>query len=316
MKFIEYYLEDLQLKEKDKDTIRNNLNGYNKFINWYKINVKSLEEDEIIKVATIENAFSYRRFLLENFKTSTVNLNIAVIKSFYTFLNKHNLLENNIFSGFGELNSKKDKRKKEVPTASEICELVKSFDVKLPLQRFHEYTSTRDKAILSILATTGIRIDNLLNVTMDRLFIVNEGYKIHFNEEETKGRVEVNLFITGITKELLDKWLSIRKNKQGNNTIFTSINGGKVGKKEYNECLKQRCKIAGIDKHLTAHCFRYACNNILLSNKIDVNDIKIMLGWKINKTEMLFHAYYDNLSQEKKFIEYSKMLNEIIYKSV
>ena len=143
------------------------------------------------------------------------------------------------------------------------------------------------------------------------LYFDNDNYAF-----ETKGRVEVNLFITGITKELLDKWLSIRKNKQGNNTIFTSINGGKVGKKEYNECLKQRCKIAGIDKHLTAHCFRYACNNILLSNKIDVNDIKIMLGWKINKTEMLFHAYYDNLFQEKKFIEYSKMLNEIIYKSV
>jgi integrase/recombinase XerD len=309
---IELYLQELKLKGKDEDTQKNIKVAYKKFINWNLNNGANIEENEIIKTATIEQAFSYRNYLLSEFKTSTVNLNISCLKAFFGFLNKHGIISRNIWAGFDKL-TEKDKTQKDTPLIKEVKDLINSFDTKLPKQRNYEYTSTRDKAIVSILATTGIRIENILSVTMDKLIEVEGVYKIHYEAEETKGRVPVDLFLTGKTKEFVDKWLMIRKTKQKSNLLFTTVNGGKIYQSDINNSIKERCKQIGIEKNLVPHSFRYFCNNILLSERVEKNDIKIMLGWSLDKSEMLYNNYYVGSMQEKKFIGYSQMLNNKIW---
>ena len=201
-----------------------------------------------------------------------------------------------------------DKTIKDILTKEEVIKLIESFDIKLAGERNFEYISKRNKAIISILASTGIRIENLLNITVDRLIKIEEGYKIEYTKAETKGKVDTTIYIVGRNAELLEDYLKVRKDKSGLNLLFNSVNGKKISRSDILTIIDKRVKYLGIQKHIVSHSFRAFCANMLLSNGIESILIKKMLGWREKSNDMLSSVYYRSEAQEKQIIEYSQIL--------
>lgn len=308
MSYLELYKEELDLKGKRENTmesINNSLKTFSEFLQTKDIELN----DTTINNITVQDAFSYRKYLLyKGYKKSTVNTKIANIKSYFGFLTRHEIISKNPFTGFEALNED-DKNVKDILTKEEVIKLIESFDVKLAGERNFEYISKRNKAIIAVLASTGVRIENLLNVTMDRLIKINEGYKIEYTEAETKGKVDTTIYIVGRNAELLEDYLKVRKDKAGLNLLFNSAGGNKkISRSDMITIIDKRVKYLGIQKHIVPHSFRAYTANALLSNGIEPVIIRKMLGWANDKQDMLSSVYYRSEAQEKQIIEYSQIL--------
>ena len=305
---VELYKEELILRGKRVNTIESINNSIDTFQKYLQI--KDIELNDVtINNITVQDAFSYRKYLLDRgYKRSTVNTKIANIKSYFGFLVKHEIISKNPFTGF-EAMEENDKTIKDILTKEEVIKLIESFGIKLQGERNFEYASKRNKAIIAVLASTGVRIENLLNVTLDRLIKINEGYKIEYTKEETKGKVNTTIYIVGENKELLEEYLKIRKDKSGLNLLFNSAGGNKkISRSDMITIIDKRVKYLGIQKHITSHSFRAYTANALLSNGIDPIIIRKMLGWANDKQDMLTSVYYRSEAQEKQIIEYSQIL--------
>ena len=307
MSYLDLYKEELNLKGKRVNTIESINNSIDTFQKYLQI--KDIElNDATINNITVQDAFSYRKYLLDRgYKRSTVNTKIANIKSYFGFLVKHEIINKNPFIGFEAL-AEDDKTVKDVLSKEEVLKLIESFDIKLSGERNFEYASKRNKAIISILASTGIRIENLLNITMDRLIKIEEGYKIQYTKAETKGKVDTTIYIVGKNKELLEDYLKVRKDKSGLNLLFNSVNGKKISRSDMITIINKRVEYLGIQKHIVSHSFRAFCANMLLSNGVDNLLIKKYMGWREKSNDMLSNIYYRSEAQEKQFIEYSQIL--------
>lgn len=308
MSYLELYTEELELRGKRENTmesINNSLKTFTEFLQTKDIELN----DTTINNITVQDAFNYRKYLLyKGYKKSTVNTKIANIKSYFGFLTKHEIISKNPFVGFNALNED-DKNVKDILTKEEVIKLIESFDVKLTGERNFEYASKRNKAIIAVLASTGIRIENLLNVTMDRLVKINEGYKIEYTKAETKGKVDTTIYIVGRNAELLKDYLKVRKDKAGLNLLFNSAGGNKkISRSDMITIINKRVAYIGVTKHITSHSFRAYTANALLAEGIEPVIIRKMLGWANDKQDMLTSVYYRSEAQEKQIIEYSQIL--------
>ena len=307
MSYLDLYKEELSLKGKRMNTIESINNSIDTFSKY--LQTKDIElNDATINNITVQDAFNYRKYLLyKGYKKSTVNTKIANIKSYFGFLTKHQIISKNPFTGF-EAMEENDKTIKDILTKEEVIKLIESFDIKLAGERNFEYISKRNKAIIAVLASTGIRIENLLSVTVDRLIKIEEGYKIEYTKAETKGKVDTTIYIVGRNKELLEEYLKVRKDKAGLNLLFNSVNGKKISRSDMLGIIDKRVKYIGVNKHIVSHSFRAFCANMLLSAGVDNLLIKKYMGWRIKDNDMLGNIYYRSEAQEKQFIEYSQIL--------
>ena len=308
MSYLDLYKEELSLKGKRMNTIESVNNSIDTFSKY--LQTKDIElNDTTINNITVQDAFNYRKYLLyKGYKKSTVNTKIANIKSYFGFLTKHEIISKNPFTGF-EAMEENDKTIKDILTKEEVIKLIESFDIKLAGERNFEYISKRNKAIISILASTGIRIENLLNITVDRLIKIEEGYKIEYTKAETKGKVDTTIYIVGRNAELLEDYLKVRKDKAGLNLLFNSAGANKkISRSDMITIINKRVKYLGIQKHIVSHSFRAYAANALLSNGVDPILIRKMLGWANDKQDMLTSVYYRSEPQEKQIIEYSQIL--------
>ena len=307
MSYLDLYKEELSLKGKRMNTIESINNSIDTFSKY--LQTKDIElNDATINNITVQDAFNYRKYLLDKgYKKSTVNTKIANTKSYFGFLTKHQIISKNPFTGF-EAMEENDKTIKDILTKEEVIKLIKSFDIKLAGERNFEYISKRNKAIIAVLASTGIRIENLLSVTVDRLIKIEEGYKIEYTKAETKGKVDTTIYIVGRNAELLEDYLKVRKDKAGLNLLFNSVNGKKISRSDMITIINKRVEYLGIQKHIVSHSFRAFCANMLLSAGVDNLLIKKYMGWRIKDNDMLGNIYYRSEVQEKQFIEYSQIL--------
>ena len=307
MSYLELYTEELELRGKRENTIESighSLKTFSKYLQTKDIELNDVTVNNI----TVQDAFNYRKYLLDKgYKRSSVNTKIANIKSYFGFLAKHEIISKNPFTGF-EAMEENDKTIKDILTKEEVIKLIESFDIKLAGERNFEYISKRNKAIIAVLASTGVRIENLLSVTMDRLIKIEEGYKIEYTKEETKGKVNTTIYIVGKNAELLEDYLKVRKDKAGLNLLFNSVNGKKISRSDMISIINKRVAHIGVTKHITSHSFRAYTANALLSNGVDPITIHKMLGWSNNKQDMLSSVYYRSEAQEKQIIEYSQIL--------
>ena len=305
---VELYKEELILRGKRENTLESISNSINTFSEY--LQTKDIElNDTTINNITVQDAFNYRKYLLDKgYKKSTVNTKIANIKSYFGFLAKHEIISKNPFTGF-EAMEENDKTIKDILTKEEVIKLIESFDIKLAGERNFEYISKRNKAIIAVLASTGVRIENLLSVTMDRLIKIEEGYKIEYTKAETKGKTDTTIYIVGRNAELLEDYLKVRKDKAGLNLLFNSAGGNKkISRSDMITIINKRIEYLGIQKHIVSHSFRAYTANALLSNGVDPILIRKMLGWANDKQDMLTSVYYRSEAQEKQMIEYSQIL--------
>jgi len=164
----------------------------------------------------------------------------------------------------------------------------------------------RDKAILEMLFSTGLRVSELcsltadINLSSDELSIRGKG-----------GKVRV-VFISDAAKQSLKNYLHARKDMS--DALFTEINANSgadaknkmlraLTRRSIERIVKQHAVKAGISKKVTPHVLRHCFATDLLSNGADLRSVQAILGHaNIGTTQIYTHVTDKHLREvHKKF---------------
>lgn len=153
-----------------------------------------------------------------------------------------------------------------------LAETSKKFDIQKRL---------RDKAILELFFSTGLRLSELCSINRD-LDLSKDEFSIRGKGE--KVRV---VFLSDSAKEAIRNYLKVRKDMDEPLFIQYSRNGGKsnlsaqagrLTPRSIERIVQYYAIVAGISKKVTPHIIRHSFATDLLSNGADIRSVQMMLG--------------------------------------
>lgn len=148
----------------------------------------------------------------------------------------------------------------------------------------------RDKAILEMLFSTGLRISELVSLKRNEFNLEQNDFSIR-----GKGRKIRVVFLSNQArywiKEYLDRrtdaelGLFVRHDRAGKNNELS------LSPRSVERLVEKYRKIAGITKHITPHSLRHSFATDLLSNQADLRSVQEMLGHaSLTTTQIYTHV--------------------------
>lgn len=282
---INTYVEVMKAEDKSEGTINEylkHINEYFCFLDNNNIDYKKANSKDI-KLFRNENP---------NLSTATKNLKICAVNSFYTFLvDDMEILENNPCNNIKSLKIK-DREEKIPLTKIQIHWLINSCK------------NYRDKAIITMLANTGLRISELINVTMEDY----EYAKLHDGELNVigKGNKLRIVYINDKIIEIVDKYLTIRKNSNYNN-LFISNGCVPMDRSCISRTLKTIAKRSGhfTDDEISRihnHVLRHSYTTEAIESNIPLEVVSKTLGHSSTNTtyNIYMHMNKDRIKENMK----------------
>ena len=235
---------------------------------------------------------------LENFSASLHDLGIAPssqarilcgVRSFYRFL----LLDGWIEKDPAELLEapKQGEHLPEYLTTAEVDRLEAAIDLS-------KAEGHRNRAIIEVLFSCGLRVSELVNLPMSNLYL-DEG----FIRVTGKGRKERLVPISPRAIKELNLWFADRchmKIKPGNEDyVFLNRCGARLTRTMILIMIKRTAEEAGIQKTISPHTLRHSFATALLEGGADLRAIQAMLGHEsIGTTEIYTHIDTTTLREE------------------
>jgi site-specific recombinase XerD len=184
----------------------------------------------------------------------------------------------------------------------ELEHLMKAPEVGTATSKDDEIRRLRDKAILELLFSTGLRVSELcslnkdINLRSDEVSVRGKGDKIRvvFLSDEAKGAIRAYL-----EKRVdMDEALFVQ---MGKNTA--SKDSLRLTSRSIERMVKHYATIAGITKKVTPHVVRHSFATDLLENGADLRSVQALLGHaNIGTTQIYTHVTDKHLKEiHKKF---------------
>ncbi|MES2088316.1 MAG: site-specific tyrosine recombinase/integron integrase [Patescibacteria group bacterium] len=231
----------------------------------------------------------------DTMKKNTQNYYLIAVRSFLKFLAKrgHTALP----ADHIEL-AKVGERQIDVISKDELKRLLEAPDKEKNFER-----KFRDKAIMEMLFSTGLRVSELCSLTNDLDLRLDE-----FSIRGKGGKVRV-VFLSDEAKHAVKEYLALRKDMS--DALFVKLsdetkkNGDVSGltRRSVERIVKRYATIAGISKKVTPHVIRHVFATDLLSNGADIRSVQAMLGHaNIGTTQIYTHVTDKHLRDiHKKF---------------
>ncbi|PYR97827.1 MAG: site-specific tyrosine recombinase XerD [Acidobacteria bacterium] len=151
----------------------------------------------------------------------------------------------------------------------------------------------RDRAMLEVLYATGLRISELIGLTVDG--INTEAGFVRCIGKGTKERI-VPLGASASAAVLA--YLRVRRVRKPTNYLFLNSHGTKMSRMGFWKILRVYGLRAGIKKKLTPHVLRHSFATHLLERGADLRAVQTMLGHSnISTTEIYTHVMRERLKE-------------------
>ncbi len=214
---------------------------------------------------------------------------ISGIKSFFRFLKLENLIE---FNPTLLLESPRIGRKlPEVLSIEEIDEMISCIDLSTN-------EGQRNRAIIETLYSCGLRVSELINLEINKIFLEEEYVVI-----KGKGNKERIVPISSVALHEIELYLEDRQHldiKPGEeNILFLNRRGRRLTRVMIFYIIKQLAELAGIRKEISPHTLRHSFATHLLEGGANLRAIQQMLGHEsISTTEIYIHIDRTRLREE------------------
>lgn len=174
-------------------------------------------------------------------------------------------------------------------TRAEIKKIMGAID-----QNSSAIMKIRDKTIISLALSTGMRVGAIVNLNVEDL---------NFDEQSIsvieKGNKSRQIVIGGNAVQLLKDWLLVRNEKfkdVDTNALFVSQKNVRITSKAIGEMIKKYTAEAGINKHITPHKCRSSAATNLAASGVSIQAIAKQLG---HSNISVTQRYVDVLKEEQ-----------------
>ena len=274
LKIIDEYIEYLEkIKGYSKNTITSYKTDIKKYFEY--INTKNKKYYEIEKYVQSLSKSKYAK--------STVNRKIVSISSFFNWCINQK-----------KLNIKDIKKIKNIKNERKLPTILTSNYINNLLDTIPTSTSKeiRDRTIIEILYSSGLRVSELTNLKVNdfkinkSLKVLGKGNKVRILPMTDKSFNYMNLWIS--------KYRSEYKNEKSGNYIFLGVRGGKISDREIQRIVNLRL---GTFPHSIRHTFA----THLLDGGADLRVVQEMLGHTDPSTTQIYtHVSKKQLKEKYK----------------
>lgn len=283
-KYIEEFIDYLRFEKKYSE---NTISSYKRDLN--KIN--SYLKKDFIKL-TKADIQKYIQNLSKNESSNTISRTISSLKSFYKFLEINKYTNTNPLT---TIISPKTARK--LPKVLSEEEVNKLLDINL--NNDFDY---RNKAMLELMYSSGLRVSELINLTVNDVDLKNSLVRI-FGKGSKERIVPLNDYAT----EALNNYILYHRPKlfkqKESNYLFLNNHGNQMTRQGFFKTLKKITKEKGIKSELSPHTLRHSFATHLLKYGADLRSIQELLGHSdISTTQIYTHITNEML--EKNYHEY------------
>jgi len=206
---------------------------------------------------------------------------LSGVKSFYKYM----LIEDLIRTDPAEL-LEAPKKQRKLPTVlsyEDIEKLIATIDLSKP-------EGTRNKAIIEVLYSCGLRVSELTELKLSNLYLDIEFIKVF-----GKGSKERLVPIGSEAIKALQIWIEqvrvhipIKKGEE--DLVFLNRRGSRLSRVYVFMLIKQLAELAGIKKSISPHTLRHSFATHLVEGGADLRAVQEMLGHEsITTTEIYTH---------------------------
>ena len=177
------------------------------------------------------------------------------------------------------------KLEKKLPVFLNIQEVEKLLEAPSSSSLFGQ----RDRAMLELLYSCGLRVSELINLSYHNINLKEEFIRIH-----GKGNKERVLPMGEVAIDYLMKYETnarpmFLKNGQSD-SYFLSNRGSAMSRQNFFYIIKAYANQVGIDKPLSPHSLRHAFATHLVQKGADLRSVQLMLGHSdISSTQLYTH---------------------------
>lgn len=286
--------EFLEYCEIERGQSLKTVENYDRYLRRYftEMNIKDIgdiNEDSIREFRIFLNrqpGMKLRGQSASTLKRNTQNYHMIALRVFLKYLTKRGVTA--LASDKIEL-AKTKGRELDLMTSAELDRLLNAPDTKTE-------QGLRDKALLELFFSTGLRVSELASLDRD-LDLSRDEFSIRGKGE--KVRV---VFLSDEAKDCIKNYLKYRKDMEGAMFVNISRNSkqSKDSKKEnrltprsIERIVKYYAIKAGISKKVTPHVIRHSFATDLLSNGADMRSVQMMLGHANIATTQIYTHHTD-----------------------
>ena len=163
-------------------------------------------------------------------------------------------------------------------------------------------TGLRDRAIIELLFSGGLRVSELCNLNRDSINLARREFMVR-----GKGKKDRPIFIDQTTAEHIEEYLNARtdtlpalflNNSSNQNIPDTSGDFRRLSPRSIERIIGKYTRQAGITKHVTPHTLRHSFATDLLMNGADIRSVQSLLGHaNIATTQIYTHITDPHLKE-------------------
>ena len=271
--FLNYCLIDKGLSDNTYLSYKNDLNMYKAFLHQ-----KNISNPEKISSADVIEFIEYLQ-KKDHDEITTVARKLTTIKNYHAYLEKEKIAPINVTLGI-----KRQKLKKTIAKTLSMDDINTLLDINL-LTPF-DY---RNKAMLELVYGTGLRVSELVNLTLNNIDFTNCIIRI-----VGKGNKERIIPLGEYSMYYLNLYMEKRPLLEKNNLcekLFLNNHGKGITRQGFFKILKNLLEEKHLNVEASPHTLRHSFATHLLEGGADLKSIQEMLGHSdISTTRMYTHV--------------------------
>jgi tyrosine recombinase XerC len=262
---------------------KNDLTRFNLFLNQGKSRNKFKEI----------NRNDIRRFLADEYEneytSKTVARRLATIKSFFKYLVKVELIEDNV-----SIHIHSPKVPKNLPNFIDK----NLMDVLMTSPPLDTLIGVRDRAVLELFYSTGVRLSELVNINIGDFHIDKKLVRVI-----GKGNKERIIPYGKTAESAIENYLKMRnlsfKPVFARSPLFVNSSEKRISKRTIQRRMNNYIKLVADGKSVGPHLLRHTFATHLLDNGADIRAVKDLLGHSsLSSTQIYTHVSIDKLKKD------------------
>lgn len=230
---------------------------------------------------------SYLSLLFQKNGATSIARKLSALRSFFKYYVKKGVLEQNPAKVI-----KSPKVPKKLPKFLNVDEINAMLAVELKNNKYGK----RDRAILELLYSSGLRVSELVGLDIDQVDMVEGLARIH-----GKGNKERIVPVGQKALEALKIYMQERQEMRlvkDPEAIFVNKNGTRLSARSVQRLVAKVTGATGMNKSATPHTLRHSFATHMLGSGADLRSIQELLGHKsLSTTQRYTHVGVEELSK-------------------
>ena len=215
----------------------------------------------------------------QNYTKSTTARKLATLRSFYKFMIRRGLVQVSPLSAI-----RTPKQEKRLPKCLDLEQVQKLLDAPGD----GDLLSARDKAMLEVLYSSGIRVSELVELDMQDMDLQEGILRVRGKGRKDRLTPIGSQAIKAVQRYFELRAIDSRSQGQYQQRVFLNKHGEPLSTRSVRRKLDKYLVEAGLDPGISPHTLRHSFATHLLNNGADLRSVQELLGHQSMSTTQIY----------------------------